>query len=408
MDSDTRHHLLHDSKTFCMYPWIHLYVSPKGQVYPCCTTSQTESLGSIKTHSLKEIFNNEQTKKLRMDMAKGIPNDICKMCYKMEESSPNSYRNYSKKIFEHRFDEIVPETMNDGAVNPFKMRLIDVRFSNICNFACRTCGSECSSMWAAEERQAGKIDWITLHADDHKGKLLEEVLEHVDHADMVYFAGGEPLITDEHYSILEEMLVRGRTDIKLRYNTNCSTINYKDKELLKLWKNFKHIDLACSIDHYGEKAELLRHGTDWGVVETNLHKFRNLENVNFSISTVLSVFNYLTIHDFYDYMIKKNLILPDDKSHYLTITSNPSYFAATALPPSLKGPGTRILEAYADSISDYPSVSQQLKYAANFAGSAHTWDQHKYDFVKNIYVRDRLRKEDVMAVFPELTAMFDN
>lgn len=407
MDKKTKIFLLNQSKTFCMFPWIHLYVNPKGDVYPCCTSTQAEPLGSVKTHTLKEIFNNEKTKQLRMDMAKEVPNEMCKMCYESEKYDANSsFRNYSKLEFENRFDEIVPETLNDGTVEPFKMRYLDIRFSNICNFMCRTCGSECSSQWAAEEKKLGRVDWITLHADDKNGKLLEEVLEHIDYVDTVYFAGGEPLITDEHYAILEELIKRDKKNVKLRYNTNCSTIKYKDKDLLKLWKNFKHIDLSCSIDHYGERAELLRKGTDWGVVESNLIKFRNMKNINFSINTVLSAFNYCSISEFYEYMISKKLILPSDMNHYLTLTPNPHYFAATILPPQIKGPANERIRKFIETIPYYKSISDSLENAINFANSSHTWQDNKYEFVSHVYVRDRIRQEDVLAVFPELAPMF--
>ena len=400
--------LFNESKTFCMFPWIHLYVSPKGKVYPCCTTDQSDSLGDIKENTLEEIFNNEKTKELRYNMAKGIPSQVCRMCYKAEESSPTSYRSYSKTRFGHHFDDVINNTMADGGVEEFKMRLIDVRFSNICNFGCRTCGSECSSFWAAEERKAGKIDWITIHADNNKGKLLEEVLTHLDYADVVYFAGGEPLITDEHYTILHEMIKRGKTSTTIKYNTNASTVSYKDNDLFDLWKHFDNIELSCSIDHYGERAELLRHGTDWGQVENNLINFSKLPNVDFSISTVLSAFNYLTIHDFYKYMIDKKLISPTNFSNYLTNTTNPPYFSATIIPPSLKGPATPVIQQFIESIPEYSTITYHLSNAIQFANSSHDWEQQRYDFVRNIYLRDRLRGEDVMKVFPELTPMFDN
>lgn len=391
-----------------MFPWIHLYVSPKGKVYPCCTTDQSDSLGDIRENTLEEIFNNEKTKELRYNMAKGIPSKICSMCYKMEEITSTSYRDFSKNRFGHYFDDVINNTMADGTVEPFKMRLIDVRFSNICNFGCRTCGSECSSFWAAEERKAGKIDWITIHADDNKGKLLEEVLTHIDHADMVYFAGGEPLITDEHYTILHEIIKRGKTSITLKYNTNASTVSYKGNDLYDLWKHFDKIELACSIDHYGDRAEIIRHGTNWGQVEENLIRFKQLKNVDFSTSTVLSAFNYLTIHEFYDYMIKKNLIDPKNTSNYMVNTTNPPYFSATIIPTSLKGPATPVIKKFIDSIPEYDTIRYHIGKAIEFANSVHNWEEQRYNFVRNIYLRDRLRGEDVMAVFPELTPMFDN
>lgn len=396
---------LKESKTFCMFPWMHLYASPRGDVYPCCTTTQTQKLGNAKENTLQEIFNSEETKKLRLDMLSDTPNEMCKTCYKMEESSPNSYRNYSKDMFGKYFDDVVTQTWSDGSVDEFKMRMIDIRFSNICNFACRTCGSECSSQFAAEERKLGKHDFIVLHVDDGKGKVLEEVLEHLDHADMVYFAGGEPLITDEHYIILEEIIKRGRTDIKLRYNTNASNIHFKGRNLIDLWNKFSHIEVACSIDHFGERAELIRHGTDWGVVESNLLQFRKMRQVLFSVSTVLSVFNYLTIHDFYNYLIQKNIIFKEDTNHYLCLTANPSFYCATTLPKSLKEGMQPNIEQFCDNWSQFELITRQVRYAINFANSAHTWEENKYDFIKYSWLRDRLRGEDLLKVFPELALL---
>ena len=48
-----------ESKTFCIYPWIHQYVGPPGDVKPCCTYLQDMQLGSLKQNTLKEIWNNE-------------------------------------------------------------------------------------------------------------------------------------------------------------------------------------------------------------------------------------------------------------------------------------------------------------------------------------------------------------
>ena len=398
-------HLLEKSKTFCMFPWLHLYSSPRGEVYPCCTTNPVEPLGSVKTNTLKEIFNNDKTKQLRLNMLNDVPSEVCESCYKMEETSPHSYRNFSKNVLGHNFDDTVTKTHADGSLDNFEMKYIDIRFSNICNFKCRTCGSECSSQVAAEERQLGKHDYIVLHADDKAGNLLDEVMEHLDYVQTIYFAGGEPLITDEHYVLVEELIRKGRTDVTLKYNTNASNINYKGKDLLGLWSKFNHIDVACSIDHYGERAELIRHGTNWGTVESNLTTFRNLPNVTFSISTVLSVFNYLTIHDFYNHLIGQGLIFAKDTNHYLSITSNPSYYAATTLPRLMKDTMQPNIEVFFDLWPDFKLICDQIRYAINFANSADTWDDNKYDFIRYSWMKDRLRDEDLIKVFPELEPM---
>ena len=88
------------------------------------------------------------------------------------------------------------------------------------------CGVYSSSKWHQEAME--------LHGDttgaDTKGVLefnsngKEDVFKQVDRfindVEEIYFAGGEPLVMEEHYLILEKLIAAGRTDVRLRYNTN--------------------------------------------------------------------------------------------------------------------------------------------------------------------------------------------
>lgn len=401
--------LLNESKTFCMFPWVHLNVTPKGDIYPCCSNDYTKPFGNTKKNSLKEAFNSPGMKELRLDMLNERKSDICNFCYKHEEAGPYSFRNYSKEQFAKRFDEVVPTTLEDGTVPEFKMHYFDIRFSNICNFKCRTCGSEFSSQWGAEmQKHFDDKHPIVIHADDGKGNVLQEVLSQIEHIDLAYFAGGEPLITDEHYVMLEEMIRLGRTDITLRYNTNASNIKYKKHDILDLWKHFKKIELSCSVDHYGDRAEWLRKGTDWGKVETNLLTFRDLDYVSFQMNTVFSIFNYSTISEFYTYLKSKNIVRKEDWYHSLYLAVHPSYYAAKSLPKELKvEAGIKALKWAEANQNDNTSLSRLVTDAVNFAKDDDTWSANRSQFLQHTASIDRIREENFWAVFPELNKLQD-
>lgn len=406
MDKDF---LLNDSKVFCMFPWLHLNATPKGDVYPCCSNDYTTPVGSTKTHTLKEIFNSDKMKELRLDMLNERKNPICDFCYKHEEAGPYSFRNYSKEQFAQYFDDVVTTTQEDGTVEDFKMRYFDIRFSNICNFKCRTCGSEFSSKWGEEMKKNYDPNHpVLIHVDDDKGTVLQEVLEHVEHIDLAYFAGGEPLITEEHYIMLEEMIRKGRTDITLRYNTNASNIKYKKHDVLDLWKHFKKIELSCSIDHYGERAEWLRKGTDWGVVEANLLTFRDLDYVSFQMNTVFSIFNYSTITEFYDYLTSKNIVQTEDWYHSLYLAVHPNYYCAKSLPKELKTiAGEKALNWVTKNQDNHTCIPNLIKDAVNFANDGDQWSQIKDQFMGHVTSIDRIRGENFWEVFPELNRLRD-
>jgi radical SAM protein with 4Fe4S-binding SPASM domain len=396
--------LLNESKVFCMFPWMHLNVTPKGDIYPCCSNNYSAPFGNTKDSTLKEAFNSSSMKQLRLNMLADIPSKICEFCYKHEEVGPHSFRNYSKDNFSKYFDELVPGTHPDGSVDDFKMRYFDIRFSNICNFKCRTCGSEFSSQWAAENRIYDKNSPIVMHANGNKNDLLNEVLSHIDHIDLAYFAGGEPLITEEHYIMLEEMIRRGKTNILLRYNTNASSIKYKNHDILDLWKHFNKVELSCSIDHYGERAEYIRHGTDWGKVESNLLIFRDLSSVDFQINTVFSIFNYLTLDKFYSYLQEKNIIRSYDWYHSLYLAVHPSYYSAKSLPTKLKEIGKKKALKFAKRNTG-TIIERFMNDAVNFAEESDTWEQNKDTFFMHTNSIDKIRGESFIKTFPELNKL---
>jgi sulfatase maturation enzyme AslB (radical SAM superfamily) len=208
--------------------------------------------------------------------------------------------------------------------------------------------------------------------------------------------------------MLEEMIRKGRTDITLRYNTNASNIKFKDYDLLDMWKHFKKIELSCSVDHYGERAEWLRSGTDWGVVESNLLRFRNLDYVSFQMNTVFSIFNYSTIGEFYQYLKDKGIIRREDWYHSLYLAVHPSYYSAKSLPKELKIEAAEKALSWAKANEgDGTSLSRLVNDAVNFAADEHTWAANKPIFLQHTASIDRIRDESFWKTFPELNKLKD-
>ena len=80
----------------------------------------------------------------------------------------------------------------------------------------------------------------------------------------IYIAGGEPLVTEEHYLLLEWLIKNNATNVKLRYNTNFTKLRFKDYEVLPLWSHFKHIEILASIDAVDELGSYIRSGNRLG------------------------------------------------------------------------------------------------------------------------------------------------
>lgn len=403
--------ILTEGKSFCIIPWIHLHTSPSGVAAPCCiaeSCATEDGVGNSRTESLYDIVNSDKMKQLRLDMLNGVRNKECVKCHNHEDQGVMSFRKHANRDYEKYFDEVISNTMADGSVNDFKMRYFDIRFSNICNFKCRTCGSGFSTQWEQEDIK-NKVWFAKPIPKNDNPDFLQEVVGQIEHLDTAYFAGGEPLITEEHYVMLEEMIRSGRTDVQLSYNTNLSNLKFKDKDLLSLWGKFdKHIMIYASVDHYGDRAEYIRSGTDWAVVENNFLTAKKTPYIHLQMNTVLSVFNCLTIHEFYQYLIDKQLYKPKDNVYSLYNMSTPEHLSCHILPPALKERGKLSLENAIKTMRSHKFTDgkiNELEKSIGWIYARDTWDEQKTKFQQELTRLDRIRGESFERTFPELVEL---
>ena len=129
--------------------------------------------------------------------------------------------------------------------------------------------------WAIEDRQQGSnVPYILLSEEPANDNLFDPFKSYLKDIEDFYFAGGEPLITDKHYDILDHLIAENKTNALLQYNTNLSNLNYKKKSIIDYWKQFKLVQVRASLDHYGDRAEYIREGTDWNLIIENLKKVK--------------------------------------------------------------------------------------------------------------------------------------
>ena len=141
------------SKTFCILPWIHIHAGPVGAAAPCCiskSASTLDGVGNARTDRLIELVNSKKMNQLRIDMLNGVQNEECKACYDQEKEHIKSFRISSNEDYSKYVPDVLTNTDIDGSIKDFKLRYFDIRFNNICNFKCRTCGQEFSSQWEQE------------------------------------------------------------------------------------------------------------------------------------------------------------------------------------------------------------------------------------------------------------------
>jgi hypothetical protein len=120
------------------------------------------------------------------------------------------------------------------------------------------------------------------------------------------------------------------------------------------------------------------------------------------------VFNFLTIGEFYQYLIDKKLYTPSSYVYTLYNMSTPEHYTCHILPPEFKLKGKESIEhaiSYMQSNKFKQPQIQQLQDALIWATLYDTWDQHRYAFRNEIKRVDKIRGEDFSKTFPELAPL---
>ena len=229
------------TRTICAIPWMHLNFEPNGKVVPCCLTSTHNYFaGDLTTDSIEEIWNSDNMKSLRLQMINGEQPKICSTCFNKESVTGLSGRIHHNRAFTKVLERIPKITDETGHVSEMNLLYWDFRFSNLCNLKCRSCGPRYSSAWVPDAKKLGLISdqdkvWNIDSVDDTNN--FDFLTEQIGVVEKIYFAGGEPLMMDEHWQILELLDKNNRHDVKISYNTNCTTFTYKINMYLIIGKN---------------------------------------------------------------------------------------------------------------------------------------------------------------------------
>ncbi|MDD5629404.1 MAG: twitch domain-containing radical SAM protein [Elusimicrobia bacterium] len=401
--------LLKASTAFCLMPWIHLQVRPDGKVFPCCL-AEGSPVGDLHGATLRDIWNSESLRRIRLGMMRSETSPGCAKCYETEAHGGTSYRMGVNLLYAHHFPAVL-STEEDGSVARLALPLLDIRFSNICDFRCRTCNSTASSSWYEEELVLyGRLGHpkILTPTEDFES-LWGQVEPLLDTVEEVYFAGGEPLVSAGARRMLDGLVQRGSRQVRLRYNTNLSKGGLRRQDLMEAWNLFDSVTVEASLDGMRERGEYLRKGQRWAdVVECRETMARICPRVRFIITPTLSAMNILHFPDFHRDWIEKRYIAPSDI--HINLLMDPAEYRIQILPKRLKHEAAEKYRDHIDSLARGHGESAreaiaQLEAALRFL-DAEDLSGHLDDFRRRTRALDRLRKEDFCAVFPELRELF--
>ena len=288
---------------FCVLPWVSLEASPIGTVRPCCLADDelVDNAGNkfhLSTASFADIQNSNNMRQLREQFLNREQPQTCRKCWNEERSGRTSKRMHTLDRLKH----LLPDTEWTADAKP--LIFLDLKLGNICNLKCRICGSWSSSQFAAEELQVlDRNEQKSSHAYQmlragawprENESFWTEIDDCLNDIRYIEFTGGEPFMIAEHFAMLQGIVDRGIAhQVEIHYNTNGTIFPEQAEEI---WKHFKTVEIAFSIDDVGSRFEYQRTNARWDEVKSNIEKFFKLKRylpniIQLQVCTTVNVFN---------------------------------------------------------------------------------------------------------------------
>ncbi len=275
--------------TLCLAPWTHTYLSPQTERRMCCASREpaqnfqqyidTESgTGKYIPITLEQHWNSEHMRSVRRRMLAGETLSECEVCNN-KLLNTNVYRDYFTHLFGHKLPQVYAST--DAATGYTSMDPVswDYRFSNLCNFKCRTCGDMLSSSWETEQRVHDMVDWhnpknnwmrtgirtdiAKFQENQVEAEFAAAVERHT--VEEVYWVGGEPLMYEQHWRYMPRIIELGDgPKLYARYNTNLSRIQYRGLDLYRdILSHVRDWQICASLDGTDQIGQYIRTGLDY-------------------------------------------------------------------------------------------------------------------------------------------------
>ena len=411
-----------NEKTKCLAPWISIHNWPDGNVYPCCLWDSGDPVGNVNEQPISDIWNSDKLKDARLKMLNGEQVKSCDRCYLLESTGDSSYRQRINR--EHtKYEHYLDKTNKDGSLDFMNFHLWDLRISNFCNFKCRSCGAGLSSSWHKDAVELGIAPDNTkalININD-KTNFLSQIENHYNCVDEIYFAGGEPLIMPEHYTILNELITRGKTDVNIRYSTNFSKLKFKNKHIFEYWKKFDNLELFISIDGVGSVGEYVRTGYNDSEFEANVKAFKDsgLKFKHYGYAVTYGALNFLHLFDMVLDFIDRDFIDIDgrrsnNRTVFFSPISYPSHYDCKYLPTRYKTEFKRRLEGFekelkirGTSIDFNRDIMNKLNtvYTTSISGDFSLEEMKK---CKELTIKlDRMREENFTKALPYFNSIED-
>jgi MoaA/NifB/PqqE/SkfB family radical SAM enzyme len=168
----------------------------------------------------------------------------------------------------------------------------------------------------------------------------------------------------EHFDMLQGLVDRGlASTIEIHYNTNGTQW---PEHAEKIWRHFKTVEVAFSVDDVGPRFEYQRSNAIWDEVKFNIERFKTLCNNNSNIQLqfccTVNVFNVYYLKELADFVYTQGFDFI-----YWNMMHEAYYFSISTLPESAKLAITEHLKSAEVNAMARQEFDQIIKFMNNGA-----------------------------------------
>jgi MoaA/NifB/PqqE/SkfB family radical SAM enzyme len=264
-----------EQNNYCPLIFHSIYVervsNGKHYISPCCLAKKSGA-----TADSIDFANNQYLNSIREENKNNKRPDACQVCWTLEDVGGESNRMVSIDSYKKLSIPLDHTTL---------LYNLDYNVLPICNAKCVICSPRYSSTWAAAKGLSLKP--IVANNYNHLDGL------NFNNIKIIYFNGGEPLLTDEHLNVLKK--INNINSVEISYNTNGSC--YPSEEVLNIWSQAKSVTIAFSVDGIKDRFETTRVPLKWNTVSANIEKMNLLPNIDIQCAYTIGRHNVYDLED---------------------------------------------------------------------------------------------------------------
>ena len=353
----------------------------------------------LTTHTVEEIWNSNSRQDFLADLRNGVEHPNCKKCWQKEQVGIKSKRQISNEVFQPN-DKTTPQ-------------YIDLKWGNVCNLKCRHCNPWTSSKWLKEwydvdTRNQSYNQYIDefkstqqSYHSNNQAHFHNKFFEWFSDCKHLMLYGGEGMYVKDIQQMFEYAITKGKAkNIDIYINTN-GTI-YSER-WIEIFKQFRSVKLAFSIDGVGKSFDYIRYGANWNSVVENFKKYSATENIQTQI--VVTIFS-LNVYDSVD--IIYNIFKKLNTVPAVNFVYGPEWWDIRILPNGVKQEihkrNTDKLNALKQlmSAAEYQQIYEQVEQIQRFLlDTVENSESKYYKMMHWIRAIDKNRNENFHDIFQE-------